>query len=81
MAEVLQAMPVATLTFGDDIQNDIERDESADHEQEGGCIREGELDAPVAKIEETDGQRHQTGLCPVNEEGGQVSEVVGNLTT
>lgn len=70
-----------TLTFGNDIQDHIERDESADHEQEGCCVHEGELGGPMTVIEEPDDQGHQAGLRPMDEEGWQVSEVVGNLTT
>lgn len=58
-----------TLTFGDDIQDHIERDESSDHEQEGRRVHEGELDGPMAVIEESDDQGHQAGLRPVDEEG------------
>ena len=71
----------ATLTFGDDIQDHVERDKSSDHEQEGRRVRQGELDSPVAVVEEPDDQGHQAGLRPVDEEGWQISEVVGNLTT
>lgn len=71
----------ATLTFGDDIQDHVERDKSSDHEQEGRCVRQGELDSPVAVVEEPDDQGHQAGLHPMDEEGWQVSEIVGNLTT
>lgn len=71
----------ATLTFGDDIQDHVERDKSSDHEQEGRCVRQGELDSPVAVVEEPDDQGHQAGLRPMDEEGWQVSEIVGNLTT
>lgn len=71
----------ATLTFGNDIQDHVERDESSDHEQEGSCVHEGELDGPVAVIEEPDDQGHQAGLCSMDEESWQVSEVVENLTT
>lgn len=71
----------ATFTFGSDIQDHIEKDESADHEQEGLRVHEGELGGPVTVIEEPDDQGHQAGLHPVDEEGRQVSEVIGNLTT
>lgn len=71
----------ATLTFGDDIQDHAERNKSSDHEQEGHRVRQGELDSPVAIVEEPDDQGHQAGLHYVDEEGWQVSEVVGNLTT
>lgn len=70
-----------TLTFGNDIQDHVERDESSDHEQEGRRVHEGELDGSVAIIQEADDQGHQAGLCPMDEEGWQVSEVIGNLTT
>lgn len=71
----------ATLTFGNDIQDHVERDESSDHEQDGHRVHEGELDGSMAIVEEPDDQGHQAGLCPVDEEGWQVSEVIGNLTT
>lgn len=35
----------------------------------------------MAIVKEPDDERHQAGFCPVDEQGGQVSEVVGNLTT
>lgn len=71
----------ATLTFGNDIQDHVERDESSNHEQEGSRVCEGELDGPVAVIEEPDDQGHQAGLCSMDKESWQVSEVVENLTT
>lgn len=71
----------ATLTFGNDIQDHIERDKPSDHKQESSLVHEGELGGSVAIIEEPDDQGPQTGLCPMDEESWQVSEVVGNLTT
>jgi hypothetical protein len=70
-----------TLTFGDDIQNHIERDKCASHEQESHCVHEGEVGVPMAIVEEPDDQGHQAGLRPMDEEGWQISEVIGNLTT
>ena len=71
----------ATLTFGDDVQDHAERNKRSDHEQEGHRVRQGELDSPMAVVEEPDDQGHHAGLHHVGEEGWQVSEVVGNLTT
>ena len=71
----------ATLTFGNDVQDHVERDERSDHEQEGRPVREGEPVGPMSIIEEANDQGHQAGLGCVDEEGWQVSEVVGNLTT
>lgn len=76
----LPAPERGTLTFGDYIQDHIERDEPTDHEQEGRCVLEGELGVPVSIVEEPNNQGHQAGLYPVNEEGWQVSEIIGNLT-
>ena len=70
-----------TLTFGNDMQDDVEGDEGSDHEQKGHRVHDGELDGPVAVVEEPDDQGHEAGLRPVDEQGLQVSKVVGNLTT
>lgn len=32
-------------------------------------------------VQEPDDEGHQAGFRPVDEQGGQVSEVIGNLTT
>lgn len=70
-----------TLTFGDNIQNDIERDERSYHEQQGCHVHEEERLDIMAIVKEPDDEGHQTGFRPVDEQGGQVSEVIGNLTT
>lgn len=35
----------------------------------------------MAIVKEPDDEGHQAGFCPMDEQGGQVSEVIGNLTT
>lgn len=70
-----------TLTFGDDIQNDIKRNERSYHEQEGCHVHEGERLVCVAVVKEANDERHQAGFCSMDEQGGQVPEVIGNLTT
>lgn len=35
----------------------------------------------MAIVKESDDEGHQAGLCAVDEQGGQVPEVIGNLTT
>ena len=70
-----------TLTFGDDIQDDIERNERPYHEEEGCCVHEGELLGPMAVVKEANDEGHQAGFRPMNEQRGQVPEVIGNLTT
>lgn len=35
----------------------------------------------MAIVKEPDDEGHQAGFRPVDEQGGQVSEVIGNLTT
>lgn len=69
------------LTFGDNIQNDIERDKCSYHEEQGCCVHEEEWLDIVAIEKEPDDEGHQAGFRPVDEQGGQVSEVIGNLTT
>ena len=69
------------LTFGDNIQNDIERDERSYHEQQGCCVHEEERLDIMAIVKEPNDEGHQAGFRPVDEQGGQVSEVIGNLTT
>lgn len=64
----------ATLTFGDDIQDHVERDKSSIMNKRAAVIRQGELDSPVAVVEEPYDQGHQAGLRPVDEEGWQVSK-------
>lgn len=70
-----------TLTFGDDIQDDIERNKRSYHEEEGCRVHEGELLGPVAIVKEADDEGHQAGFRPMNEQCGQVPEVIGNLTS
>lgn len=51
-----------TLTFGNDIQDDIERNKRSYHEEEGCRVHEGELLGPMAIVKEADDEGHQAGF-------------------